>query len=51
LKDRRAMATPSNTILVSAASAWEIATKARLGKLPLFWSTNTPKPRSDSDLR
>jgi PIN domain nuclease of toxin-antitoxin system len=24
----------SNTILVSAASAWEIATKVRLGKLP-----------------
>lgn len=28
------MANPSNTILVSAASAWEITTKARLGKLP-----------------
>jgi len=27
--------TPSNEILVSAASAWEIATKSRLGKLPL----------------
>ena len=26
---------PSNEILVSAASAWEIATKYRLGKLPL----------------
>ncbi len=25
---------PGNTILVSAASAWEIATKVRLGKLP-----------------
>lgn len=25
----------ANTILVSAASAWEIATKHRLGKLPL----------------
>lgn len=24
----------SNTVLVSAASAWEIATKVRLGKLP-----------------
>jgi PIN domain nuclease of toxin-antitoxin system len=24
----------SNTILVSAASAWEIATKVRIGKLP-----------------
>lgn len=31
---RRAIADQSNTILVSAASAWEIATKARLGKLP-----------------
>jgi len=26
---------PTNEILVSAASAWEIATKYRLGKLPL----------------
>lgn len=34
LKARRAIANPSNTILVSAASAWEITTKARLGKLP-----------------
>ena len=34
LKARRAMANQSNTILVSAASAWEITTKARLGKLP-----------------
>jgi PIN domain nuclease of toxin-antitoxin system len=25
---------PSNTILVSAASAWEICTKVRIGKLP-----------------
>lgn len=25
---------PGNTILVSAASAWEICTKVRLGKLP-----------------
>jgi PIN domain nuclease of toxin-antitoxin system len=33
-KARRAIADQSNTILVSAASAWEIATKARLGKLP-----------------
>ena len=34
---RRARATiadSSNTILVSAASAWEISTKARFGKLP-----------------
>lgn len=34
LKARRAMGSPSNTVLVSAASAWEITTKARLGKLP-----------------
>jgi PIN domain nuclease of toxin-antitoxin system len=34
LKSRRAIANQSNTILVSAASAWEITTKARLGKLP-----------------
>jgi len=33
-KARRAIADQSNTILVSAASAWEIATKARLGKVP-----------------
>jgi PIN domain nuclease of toxin-antitoxin system len=29
-----AIASTSNTVLVSAASAWEIATKSRLGKLP-----------------
>lgn len=34
LKVRRAIATESNKILLSAASAWEITTKARLGKLP-----------------
>ena len=34
LKARRAIASDSNAILVSAASAWEITTKARLGKLP-----------------
>jgi PIN domain nuclease of toxin-antitoxin system len=28
------IANPSNEILVSAASAWEIATKVHLGKLP-----------------
>jgi PIN domain nuclease of toxin-antitoxin system len=27
----------TNTLLVSAASAWEIATKYRLGKLPSAW--------------
>ncbi|THF63997.1 type II toxin-antitoxin system VapC family toxin [Pseudothauera nasutitermitis] len=30
---RRAIADESNTVFVSAASAWEIATKHRLGKL------------------
>jgi PIN domain nuclease of toxin-antitoxin system len=30
---RRAMAESTNILLVSAASAWEIATKVRLGKL------------------
>ena len=33
-KVRRAVEDETNTILVSAASAWEITTKARLGKLP-----------------
>lgn len=33
-KARRAMASDANIIYVSAASAWEITTKARLGKLP-----------------
>lgn len=28
------IADPSNAVLVSAASAWEIATKVRLGKFP-----------------
>lgn len=31
---REAISEPGNTVLVSAASAWEIATKHRLGKLP-----------------
>ena len=31
---RRAIADEGNQVLVSAASAWEIATKYRLGKLP-----------------
>jgi len=30
----RLLPTTKNTVLVSAASAWEIATKVRLGKLP-----------------
>ena len=31
---RRAIGDQSNDVLISAASAWEIATKYRLGKLP-----------------
>ena len=31
---RRAIADESNDVLISAASAWEIATKHRLGRLP-----------------
>ena len=31
---RKTIADPGNDVLVSAASAWEIATKSRLGKLP-----------------
>ncbi len=31
---RRVIADPSNGILVSAVSAWEIVTKFRIGKLP-----------------
>jgi PIN domain nuclease of toxin-antitoxin system len=31
---RKAIATAGNQILVSSASAWEIATKYRIGKLP-----------------
>ena len=31
---RTVIGTTSNTVFVSAASAWEIATKVRLGKLP-----------------
>lgn len=34
IKSRRVIADETNAILVSAASAWEITTKARLGKLP-----------------
>jgi PIN domain nuclease of toxin-antitoxin system len=44
-KARRAIEDQSNEVLVSAASAWEIATKHRLGRLPAAerlvqnWST------------
>lgn len=34
LPARDAIGNPSTTVLVSAASAWEIATKVRIGKLP-----------------
>jgi PIN domain nuclease of toxin-antitoxin system len=34
-KARAAISDPNNEILVSAASAWEIATKVRIGKLVL----------------
>ena len=34
VRARRIIAQASHTILVSAASAWEITTKVRLGKLP-----------------
>ena len=33
-KARKTLANESNVILVSAATAWEIATKVRLGRLP-----------------
>jgi len=32
---RKLIANKNNDVLVSAASAWEIATKVRLGKLPI----------------
>jgi PIN domain nuclease of toxin-antitoxin system len=32
---RKLIARGSNTVVVSAASAWEISTKVRLGKLPM----------------
>ena len=34
-KVRRRLADPSEPVFVSAATAWEIATKVRLGKLPV----------------
>jgi PIN domain nuclease of toxin-antitoxin system len=34
LSARRVIARQGNEVLVSAASAWEIATKVRLGRLP-----------------
>jgi PIN domain nuclease of toxin-antitoxin system len=35
LSAREAIADPANEVFVSAASAWEIATKHRIGKLPI----------------
>ena len=32
---RKLIARPNNKVMISAASAWEIATKVRLGKLPV----------------
>jgi PIN domain nuclease of toxin-antitoxin system len=46
IEARRAMANQSNTILVSAASAWEITTKARLGKLPGAADVSLTSPRA-----
>jgi PIN domain nuclease of toxin-antitoxin system len=34
LRSRRAIADDANEIVVSAASTWEVTTKARLGRLP-----------------
>lgn len=34
VRARRIVAEETNIVFVSAASAWEVATKARLGKLP-----------------
>ena len=34
LRVRRLIGDETNAVLVSAASAWEISTKARLGRLP-----------------
>ncbi len=34
LKARRLIGNETNAVLISAASAWEITTKSRLGKLP-----------------
>src|SRR6266581_2049708 len=33
-RSRRTVGNEDNTVLISAASAWEIATKFRIGKLP-----------------
>lgn len=45
VKTRDMISTPANTILVSSASVWEIATQYRLGKLPeaVQVAENVPK--------
>ncbi len=44
-KARRTLESFSSEVLVSAASAWEIATKVRIGKLPgaILFSAELPK--------
>jgi PIN domain nuclease of toxin-antitoxin system len=42
---RSAIADPQNDVYVSAASAWEISTKFRLGKLPEAAALATDLPR------
>jgi PIN domain nuclease of toxin-antitoxin system len=45
---REAVGNEENTVFVSAASAWEIATKARLGKLP---GTETLAQNFETEIR
>jgi PIN domain nuclease of toxin-antitoxin system len=42
---RARIASPDNRVFVSAASAWEISTKHRLGKLPEAGDVPTDLPR------
>ena len=42
---RRAVEDEENNVLVSAASAWEIATKHRIGKLPEALVLSQPRNR------
>jgi PIN domain nuclease of toxin-antitoxin system len=42
---RSVIANPENRVLVSAASAWEISTKQRLGKMPEAGDVPTELPR------
>ena len=41
---RALLSEPGNTVLVSSASAWEVATKHRLGKLPSVSAFVTDMP-------